>query len=79
MNQSPEHRSTLSLSTSVSMSEFSSDRDLAILYWKLQRSVHTNPGIRGYLYALTEILRERRIKAATLNAIGLEMVVNNQL
>lgn len=61
------------------MSESASDRDLAVLYWKLQRNVHTNPGIRGYLYALTEILRKRRIKAATLNAIGLELAVNNQL
>lgn len=61
------------------MSEHATDRDLAILYWKLQRSVHTNPGIRGYLYALTEILRQRRIKATTLNAIGLELAVNNQI
>ena len=61
------------------MNEHTTDHDLAVLYWKLQRSVHTNPGIRGYLHALTEILRQRRITASTLNAIGLELVVNNQL
>ena len=61
------------------MSEHTTDRDLAVLYWKLQRSVHTNPGIRGYLHSLTEILRQRRITASALNAIGLELVVNNQL
>lgn len=77
--RTPKKPPILSFSKSASMSESSSDRDLAILYWKLQRSVHTNPGIRGYLYALTKVLRERRIQAATLNAIGLELVVNNQL
>ena len=57
----------------------STDRDLAVLYWKLQRSVHTNPGIRGYLYALSETLRQRDVKAATLNAIGLELAAHNQI
>ena len=61
------------------MGEHTTDRDLAILYWRLQRIVHTNPGIRGYLHALTELLRERRVSASALNTIGLELAVNNQL
>ncbi len=58
------------------MSDTTTDRDLAILYWNLQRKVHTNPGIRGYLYALTKIIRKRQIKPATLNAIGLDMAAD---
>ena len=61
------------------MSESSTDRDLAILYWRLQRRVHTHPGVRGYLSALTDLLRQRRIKAATLNAIGLELAMSNRM
>ena len=58
------------------MSDTTTDRDLAILYWNLQRKVHTNPCIRGYLYALTKIIRKRQIKPATLNAIGLDMAAD---
>jgi len=49
------------------------DRDLAVLYWRLQRGVHTNPRIRSYLHTITELMRRRRIRPATVNAIGLEM------
>ncbi len=55
------------------------DRDLAILYWRLQRGVHTNPRIRSYLYTITELMRRRRIKPATVNAIGLEMAEKNRI
>jgi hypothetical protein len=55
------------------------DKELAVLYWKLQRKVHTNPGMRGYLHELTRILKERRIRPATINDVGLEMVGHNQI
>jgi hypothetical protein len=54
-------------------SDADTDRDLTVLYWRLQRGVHTNPRIRSYLYTVTELMRRRRIRPATVNAIGLEM------
>jgi hypothetical protein len=56
------------------MPDTNTDRDLAVLYWRLQRGVHTNPRIRSYLYTIAELMRRRRITPARLNAIGLEMV-----
>ena len=55
------------------------DRELAVLYWKLQKKVHTDPKIRGYLYELTRQLKERRIRPTALNEIGLEMAMDNQI
>jgi hypothetical protein len=53
--------------------DVNTDRDLVVLYWRLQRGVHTNPRIRTYLYAITDLMRRRRIEAAAVNAIGLEL------
>lgn len=55
------------------------DKELAVLYWKLQRKVHTNPHIRGYLHELTEILKQRHIRPTVINDVGLEMAMHNQL
>lgn len=55
------------------------DKELAILYWKLQRKVHTDPTIRGYLDALTCILKERRIRPTVINDVGLELASHNQI
>ena len=55
------------------------DRDLVVLYWRLQRGVHTNPRIRTYLYTITELMRRRRIKPTTVNAICLEMAEKNRI
>ena len=55
------------------------DRQLAVLYWKLQRQVHTNPGIRTYLHQLTDILKRRHIRPTALNQIGLELVMEEQI
>jgi len=49
------------------------DRKLAILYWQLQRKVHTDPGVRDFLFALTRIMKKRHIQPAALNNIGLEL------
>jgi hypothetical protein len=49
------------------------DRDLAVLYWKLQRQVHTHPGIRSYLHALDRIIHERGIRPSYVNKVGMEM------
>ena len=54
------------------------DKELAVLYWTLQRKVHTDPSVRGYLHALTRILKQRRIRPTAINAVGLEMVGQNQ-
>jgi hypothetical protein len=55
------------------------DRELAVLYWKLQKKVHTDPQIRGYLYELTQQLKKRRIRPTALNDVGLEMAMDNQI
>lgn len=55
------------------MPDANTDRDLAVLYWRLRRGVHTNPRIRSYLYTIAELMRRRRITPARLNAIRLEM------
>jgi len=55
------------------------DRQLAVLYWKLQRQVHTNPRIRTYLYQLTDILKRRRIRPTALNQVGLELVMEEKI
>ena len=55
------------------------DKQLAVLYWKLQRQVHTNPGIRSYLYELTRVLKRRHIRPNTLNQIGLELAMEDQI
>lgn len=55
------------------------DRELAVLYWKLQKKVHTDPKIRGYLQELTRQLKARRIRPTLLNDVGLEMAMDNQI
>ena len=55
------------------------DRELAILYWKLQKKVHTDPKIRTYLYALTRLLKQREIRPTALNSVGLEMAMQDQI
>ena len=55
------------------------DRNLAVLYWQLQKMVHTDPTFRTYLYELTRILEARRIRPMALNDVGLEMAMQNQL
>ena len=55
------------------------DRELAVLYWQLQRRVHTDPKIRSYLYALTRILKQRHIRPTALNQVGLEMAMQEQI
>jgi len=55
------------------------DRQLAVLYWKLQRQVHTNPSIRTYLQQLTNTLRQRRIRPTALNQVGLELAVEERI
>jgi hypothetical protein len=55
------------------------DRELAELYWQLQKKVHTEPKIRTYLHQLTRILKERRIRPNTLNQIGLDLVAQNRI
>ena len=53
------------------------DRELAVLYWQLQKKVHTDPKIRTYLHALTRILKQRQIRPTALNDVGLEMAMEN--
>ena len=55
------------------------DRKLAVLYWKLQKQVHTDPGIRDYLFALTRIMKRRHIQPTALNNIGLELAGQEKL
>ena len=55
------------------------DRKLAILYWRLQMKVHTNPRIRAYLDELTRILKRRRIRPEILNQVGLKMATHGQI
>lgn len=55
------------------------DRELAVLYWKLQKKVHTDPKIRRYLHELTRQLKKRRIRPTVLNDVGLEMAMDNQI
>jgi hypothetical protein len=55
------------------------DKELAVLYWKLQKRVHTDPKIRSYLSELTRVLKQRRIRPTTLNDVGLEMAMQNQI
>lgn len=55
------------------------DKELAVLYWKLQKKVHTDPAVRTYLNALTRMLKQRRIRPTTLNDVGLEMAMQNRI
>jgi len=55
------------------------DRELAILYWRLQKKVHTDPKIRTYLQELTKVLKRRRIRPTTLNDVGLELAMENRI
>ena len=55
------------------------DRQLAVLYWQLQKRVHTDPAMRCYLSALTQILKKRRIRPTALNQVGLELVGQEQI
>ena len=55
------------------------DRELAELYWHLQKKVHTEPKIRTYLHQLTRILKERRIRPNMLNQIGLDLAAQNRI
>lgn len=55
------------------------DRELAELYWHLQKKVHTEPKIRTYLHQLTRILKARRIRPNTLNQIGLDLAAQNRI
>ena len=54
------------------------DRQLAVLYWQLQRKVHTNPRVRKHLSALTRLLKKRQIQPADLNEVGLDLVAQDQ-
>ncbi len=55
------------------------DRELAELYWHLQKKVHTEPKIRTYLHQLTRILKERRIRPNMLNQIGLDLAAQDRI
>ncbi|MFT5368763.1 MAG: hypothetical protein ACI8V2_003730 [Candidatus Latescibacterota bacterium] len=55
------------------------DRELAVLYWKLQKRVHTDPKVRGYLHELARQLKKRQIRPTALNDVGLEMALDNQI
>ena len=55
------------------------DRQLAVLYWQLQKRVHTDPAMRSYLSALTQILKKRRIRPTALNQVGLELAGQEQI
>ena len=55
------------------------DRKLAVLYWQLQKKVHTDPGVRDYLFALTRIMKRRQIQPTALNNIGLELAVQDRI
>ena len=50
------------------------NRDLAVMYWTLQKKIHTTPGIRKYLQTLRKIMKARQIQPAMLNAVGLELI-----
>jgi hypothetical protein len=55
------------------------DRELAVLYWKLQKKVHTDPQVRGYLHELTRQLRQRHIRPTALNEVGLQLAMENKI
>ncbi len=55
------------------------DRELAVLYWKLQKKVHTDPKIRTYLRELTRQLKQRRIRPTALNEVGLELATEERI
>ncbi len=55
------------------------DRELAILYWQLQKKVHTDPGIRTYLSEVTRILQKRRVRPTALNQVGLELALEDRI
>ena len=55
------------------------DRKLVVLYWRLQMKVHTNPKVRSYLYALTRILKRRRIRPEILNRVGFELAAQGRI
>ncbi len=55
------------------------DRELAELYWQLQKRVHTDPKVRSYLHSLTRILKARRIRPNALNKVGLELAGQNRI
>lgn len=55
------------------------DRELAELYWQLQKKVHTDPKVRPYLHSLTRILKARRIRPNALNEVGLELAGQNRI
>ena len=55
------------------------DRELAVLYWKLQKRVHTDPKIRSYLREVTRILQKRHIRPTVLNRVGLELAHEGQI
>ena len=55
------------------------DRELAELYWQLQKKVHVEPKIRTYLLHLTRILKERRIRPNVLNQVGRDLAAQNHI
>jgi hypothetical protein len=55
------------------------DRELAELYWQLQKKVHTDPKMRSYLNSLTRSLKARRIRPNALNEVGLELAGQNRI
>lgn len=55
------------------------DKNLVLLYWKLQRKVHTNPAMRSYLHQLERILKTRQICAVTVNDVGWELAMENRI
>ena len=50
------------------------NRELAVMYWTLQKKIHTSPRIRKYLQTLRRIMKARQIQPAMLNAVGLEII-----
>ncbi len=54
------------------------DRELAVLYWQLQKKVHTDPKIRTYLTQVTKMLQKRRVRPTALNDVGLQMTYQKQ-
>ena len=55
------------------------DRELVVLYWKLQKKVHTDPKVRILLREIIGYLNRRHIGPKVLNEVGLGMVSDGQI
>ncbi|MDP6038156.1 MAG: hypothetical protein QGG64_06370 [Candidatus Latescibacteria bacterium] len=50
------------------------DKSLVVLYWKIQRKIHTQPELRTYFQAIQKKVQQRRIKYRHINDLGVELV-----